>query len=339
MPVDTRFQGVEYFESTFSQQIGENGKVNDLKKWMFDDKFGDGEGEWPIEAGRYRIVWMPACPHAHKVIITRRLLGLDEAISLATTGVFRSPKGWVFSEDEGEKDPVLGVYYLHDIYTRKEPDYTGRSTVPIIVDTITGQGVNNHHFYIPQILNTDWKKYHKKNAPMLYPEDIRSEIDELNKYVYIRVNKGFYDCGFARSQEIYDDGYNRLFEALDFLDDRLKDRRFLHGDYITDTDIRLYPSLVRFYAAYHQVYKVNRQRLEDFKYLWPYARDLYQTPGFGDTTYFDFYRKSYMCSPHLKPLWGNIHGIYAKGPADSKWLEPTDRANLSGIECKFRFEG
>ena len=336
MPVNTEFKGIEYFESTFKEQIGADGEIK-TRDFVFQTLFGDGEGEAPVEADRYRLIWMPGCPHAHKVVITWKLLGLDKVISLGTTGILRTPTGWVFSEDPGEVDPVLQVHSLHELYLNTDPSFTGRSTVPSIVEVATKKVVNNNHYYIPQYLNTAWEKFHKENAPVLYPEDIREDIENLNRYVFTRVNEGFYKCGFARSQEQYERGYNRLFEALDFLEDHLEKRRFLFGDYITDTDIRLYPSLVRYYFAYHQVFRANRQRLSDFKNLWGYARDLYQTEGIRETTFFDEIKKHYQISPHLRPLWGNVHGLYAKGPDKEPWETPSGRERLSSNpEEKFR---
>lgn len=329
MPVNTEFRGIEYFENTFKEQIGNDGEIKD-REFVFQTTFGEKENQAPIEADRYRIVWMPGCPHAHKVVITWKLLGLDQVISLGTTGILRTPTGWVFSEDPEEKDPVLKVHSLHELYLNTDPDFTGRSTVPAIVDITTGKVVNNKHYDIPIYLNTAWKPFHKEHAPVLYPENLRDDIDKLNAYVFRRVNEGFYKAGFARSQEQYERGYNRLFEALDFLDEHLKHRRFLFGDYITDTDIRLYPSLVRYYFAYHQVFRTNKKRLNDYKNLWPYARDIYQTPGIQETTFFDLIKKHYQISPHLRPLWGNVYGIYAKGPEESPWFEPSEREHLSG---------
>jgi putative glutathione S-transferase len=324
----TAFEGIELFENTFKHQIQSDGEIKRQPN-MFTKRFGNGPEEWPVVPNRYRLIWMPGCPHAHKVVITRKLLGLDKVISLGTTGILRSKIGWVFSEDPGEVDPVLKIHYLHDIYTREVPDFTGRSTVPIITDPETGKGVNNDHFWIPIYLDTDWKEYHKKNAPDLYPVKLRKDIDQLNTFIYERINEGVYKCGFARSQEAYNLGYERFFEAMDFLDKHLENRRFLFGDYITDSDVRLYPTLARFQVTYYQVFRANRTRLEEFKNLWPYARDLYQTEGFGETTYFDLIKKHYQLSPHLRPLWGNIHGIYAKGPDISGWELPHGREELS----------
>jgi putative glutathione S-transferase len=338
MPVDTTFRGIEYFESTFRHQIQPDGEIK-ARKFVFDKKFGTNPDEWPVEANRYRLIWMPGCPHAHKVVITWKLLGLDRVISLGTTGILRTELGWVFSEDPGEVDPVLKVHYLHDIYTRTDPEFTGRSTVPILVDTVTGKAVNNDHYWIPIYFNTAWKEFHKENAPDLYPEELRPDIDRLNRFIFERVNEGFYKCGFARSQRAYNRGYEQLFEALDILDRHLEDKRFLFGDYITDSDIRLYPSLVRFHQAYHQVFRANRNRLTEFKNLWPYARDLYQTEGFRETTHFDLIKKHYQTSPHLRPLWGNVNGIYTKGPETGVWEEPHHREALSKDDSKFLIRG
>ena len=329
MSIDSReFQGIDLFERTFRHQIKSDGEIGDIK-WMFTKKFGNGEDEAPVEKDRYAIVWMPGCPHAHKVVITWKLLGLDRVISLSTAGIYRSEKGWVFSEDRNEIDPTLKIHYLHDIYTRNDSEYTGRSTVPIIVDKTTGQGVNNDHFWIPIYLETAWKKFHKKNAPDLYPQNLREEIDKLNLYVFERINKGVYGCGFARSQSAYEKAYYDFFEAMDLIDERLEKNRFLFGDFITDTDIRLFPSLVRFQATYYEMYRANRNRLEDFKNLWDYARDLYRIPAFRESTHIGLIKKHYQLSPHLKSLWGNRNSIVAKGPDETIWELPTTRSSLS----------
>lgn len=321
-------EGIKIFEDTFRHQMNEDGSMQ-IQDNLFKSKFGDDKGEWPVEPGRYRLIWMPACPHAHKVVIARKLLGLDKVISLGATGVFRDKDGWVFSEDPDEKDPVLLIHHLKEIYTREKPDYAKRPTVPIVLDTITGKGVNNDHFWIPIYFETAWKPLHKENAPELYPKGRRKEIDELNWFIFNRVNNGVYDLGFARTQEAYEAAYDRLFEALDYLELRLEKSRFLFGDYVTDSDIRLYPTLARFDVVYHSIFRANRNRLADFKNLWGYARDLYRIPEFRESTYFETYKIHYQLSPHLRPLWGNIHGLVAKGPDTSNWEAKPEREGLS----------
>lgn len=315
---------IQTFEKTFTQEAQADGSFK-MQDCLFTKKFGDGNDEWPVEANRYRLLWMPACPHAHKVVIVRSLLGLEDVISLGATGPFRTERGWVFSEDAGEVDPILKIHYIDELYKKENPSYKGRPTVPILADTKTVSGVNNDHFWLTIHLETAWKKFHKSDAPDLYPEHLRDEIDALNHFVYERINAGVYDLGFARTQEAYDRAYDRLFEALDYLDQRLENQRYLFGDQITDSDVRLYPTLARFDVVYYQVFRANRNRLVDFKNLWPYARDLYQKPAFKDTTDFDFIKRSYQLSPHLKPLWGNEHSLLAKGPDTSGWLLPHGR--------------
>jgi putative glutathione S-transferase len=322
------FRDVGYFEKTFSHQIAKDGEIKP-QPCLFTKRFGGGEGENPVESGRYRLIWMPGCPHAHKVVITRKLLGLEDAISLGTTGIYRTEKGWAFTEDPEGLDPILKIHYLHDIYTRENPEYAGRSTVPIIVDAKTGKGANNDHFWLSVYLSTDWKAFHKKDAPNLYPEPLREEIDRLNRFILERINEGVYSCGFARSQQALEEACWMFFNALDMLEGLLSKRRFLFGDYITDADIRVYPSLVRFFVTYYQVFRVNRKRLEDYPSLWAYARDLYQTEGFYDTTCFDLIKRHYQLSPHLRPLWGNKYGIVAKGPDTSIWNLAHGREDLS----------
>ncbi len=329
--------GAQLFEDTFRHQMNSDGSMQ-IQDNLFKGRFGSGPGEWPVEAGRYHLVWMPACPHAHKVVITRNLLGLDSVISLGAAGLMRDREGWVFSDDPGGKDPVLGIHYLKEIYTRTKSDFNERPTVPIIVDTKTGLGVTNDHFRIPQQLDTEWKPFHKKNAPDLYPQDLRSDIDELDLFIFKRVNNGVYDVGFARTQAAYEAAYDRLFQALDYLEKRLSSDRFLFGDFVTDSDVRLYPTLARFDVVYNTVFRANRNRIADYHNLWGYARDLYQIPEFRETTCFDKYKIHYQTSPHLRALEGNVYGLVAKGPDTSGWNVPAEeRLRLSSHrEQKFR---
>ena len=360
------FEGSELFERTFKHQpIGPNGERVRID-YLF--KTGFGKKGNPIEPNRYRIVWMPGCPYANKTVITWKLLGLDKVISLAQTSIFRSPLGWVFGPDntinktieeinqeynEGKEyrlsnqkteeeygkylslDPVLGIHYLHEVYWKSYPDYLGRSTVPTIVDIKTGRAVNNDHQYIPLYLARDWKKYHKKNAPNLYPKEFQNEIDELNDWILKNINEGAYNAGFATNQEQYGKGYNGFFDSLDILEKRLAKSRFLFGDFITLSDIHLYVTLVRFYQTYYQVFGVNKKRLDEYDNLWAYARDLYSIPDFKEYTKLDLIKKHYQLSPHLRAKFGNEFGLYAIGPDESKWNEPNDRYKLSASTYVF----
>jgi putative glutathione S-transferase len=304
----------------------------------FTTPFGTNQGELPIEAGRYRLLWSAVCPWAHRSVIVRRILGLENVISLGTASPMR-PKlphvDWEFSLDPDGVDPVLGIRYLSEIYQKTEPNYSGRPTVPVIVDVKEQKVVNNDYFKLTNYLETVWSLLHKENAPDLYPESLRQEIDGLNDTIFHDVNNGVYKCGFARSQEAYELAYDTLFARLDELEERLSKRRFLHGEYITDSDVRLYATLIRFDVAYYSAFKTNRNRIVDFPNLWGYLRDLYQTSGFGDTTDFDAIKKHYHLSHHIAADDQKGQNILPKGPDMSGLHSPHNRENLSHKEEKF----
>lgn len=321
------FQSIALFEQTFKHQINkETGKV-DQRRFVFDKKFGNGAGQLPVEADRYRLFWMPGCPHSNKAVITLRLLGLDRVISIGECGVLRDPRGWVFSEDIGEVDPVLKIHYLDDAYLKGEPDFVGRSTVPAIVNIPSGKVVQNEAWDIPKYLVTDWAAFHKEQAPDLYPEDLREEIDSWSAFICDKVNA--YACGFARDQETYAQGYKDYFEALDVLENHLSQQRFVNGDYLTLSDIHLFVALIRFHVTYHLAFGVNKKRLQDYPNLWGYTRDVYQIPAFYDYTKLEWIKKHYQLSPHMRAKQGNVYGLLGTGPDHRDLLKPTSRERLS----------
>ena len=281
----------------------------------------DPDGRWPVEPGRYRLVVSLACPWAHRAVIVRRLLGLTDAISLAVVDPIRDDRGWRFTLDEGDRDPVLGIGFLSEAYLRTDPGYRGRVTVPALVDTVTGRVVTNDYPQLTLDLSSEWRAHQRPGAPDLYPEALRAEMDPLIADIYANVNNGVYRCGFATGQEAYERAYDGLFGALDRLEERLADRRYLMGDAITEVDVRLFTTLVRFDAVYHGHFKCNRQKLAEFVNLWGYARDLFQTPGFGDTVNFDHIKRHYYVT-HDKI---NPTGIVPKGPDELRWLTPHAR--------------
>ncbi|HEX5404298.1 MAG TPA: glutathione S-transferase family protein [Pseudonocardiaceae bacterium] len=284
----------------------------------------DGSSGWPVVAGRYRLVVSLACPWAHRSVIVRRLLGLEDAISLAVVDPIRDDRGWRFTLDDGGRDPVLGIEFLAEAYARADPDYAGRVTVPCVVDTETGEVVTNDYPMITLDLATEWAALHRPGAPELYPVDLRAEIDAVVGPIFRNVNNGVYRCGFAASQEAYEEAYADLFGELDRLSDRLATRRYLVGDTITEADIRLFTTLVRFDAVYHGHFKANRQKLTELPVLWAYARDLYQTPGFGDTVDFDHIKRHYyMTHRQLNPS-----GIVPVGPDAAGWHTAHGREHL-----------
>ena len=281
----------------------------------------DGSSGWPVEAGRYRLVWCAACPWSHRSFIVRRLLGLEDVISVATVDPIRDERGWRFTLDEGGRDPVLGIEFLSQAYLRTDPTYGSRVTVPALIDVPSGQVVSNDYSQIPLDLSTEWTEHHAPDAPQLYPEHLRAEIDEINADVYRDVNNGVYRCGFATSQGAYEEAYDALFARLDELELRLSQSRYLLGEQLTEADVRLFTTLVRFDAVYHGHFKTNRNKLTEMPALWAYARDLFQTPGIGDTVDFDqIKRHYYVTHDQINP-----NGVVPKGPDLSGWQEPHGR--------------
>jgi putative glutathione S-transferase len=286
----------------------------------------DGRDGYPVEPGRYRLVVSRACPWANRSIIVRRLLGLEQVISLAIAGPTHDARSWTFDLDPGGRDPVLGIERLGEAYFARFPDYDRGITVPAIVDVTTGQVVTNDFAQITLDLSTEWRAYHRPGAPELYPEHLREEIDAVNRVVFADVNNGVYRCGFAGSQEAYEKAYHRLFNRLDRLTERLAGQRFLVGDTITEADVRLFTTLARFDAVYNGHFKCNRHKLAELPVLWAYARDLFQTPGFGDTIDFDHIKRHY----YLVHRDINPTGIVPAGPDLSGWLKPHGREALGG---------
>jgi putative glutathione S-transferase len=293
----------------------------------FTTPFGTDEGDLPVEAGRYRLVWCAACPWATRQMIARSLLGLEDSISVGKVDPIRPQKeysDWAFTLDPDGVDPVLGIRYLSDAYKNTDPNYHGRYTVPAVIEIQTGKVVNNDYFNLTYYWETEWKDFHKAGAPDLFPEDLRKDILALNDVIFNDVNNGVYKAGFARSQAAYEAAYARVFRRLDWLDGRLSTNRYLFGSRMTDSDIRLYVTLARFDVAYYNAFRVNRNMLIDFPNLWGYARDLYQNPAFGENTDFDAIKKHY----HLCCDAGNIHHILPKGPELSGWRTPHGREHI-----------
>ena len=286
----------------------------------------DGRDGYPVEPGRYRLVVAWACPWANRTIIVRRLLGLENVLSMGVCGPTHDARSWTFDLDPGGVDPVLGIERIQDAYFMRFPGYTRGITVPAIVDIPTGTVVTNDYPQITIDMSLEWKQYHREGAPDLYPEALRGEIDEVAELVFKDVNNGVYRCGFAGSQESYDRAFNRLFDRLDWLSERLANQRYLVGDTITEADVRLFTTLARFDPVYHGHFKCNREKLSEMPVLWAYARDLFQTPGFGDSTHFDqIKRHYYVVHKDINPS-----GIVPDGPDLSNWQTPHGREALGG---------
>jgi len=284
----------------------------------------DGSSGFPAEAGRYHLYVSLACPWAHRSIIVRRVLGLESVISLSVVDPVRDERGWAFRSGPGyTPDPVNGFAFLSEAYLRTDPTYTGRYTVPCLWDRVSGRLVTNNYPDITLDLETQFRALQRPDAPDLYPAALREEIDAINALVYTDVNNGVYKAGFATSQASYEAAVDRLFARLDWLEARLAGQRFLVGPQLTEADVRLFTTLVRFDAVYYGHFKCNLRRLVDYPHLWGYARDLYAQPGFGDTVDFDHIKRHYYLT-HDKI---NPNRIVPKGPLVD-WTAPQDRATV-----------
>ncbi len=288
------------------------------------DRITRDSADWPVEPGRYRLAAAWACPWANRAIIVRELLGLQDVISMAVAGPTHDWRSWKFDLDPGERDPVLGYHRLREAYEQRIPDYPKGITVPAIVDVPSGQVVTNDFPWITHDFFFEWQEHHRRDAPDLWPVDVRDEMEEVMQRVFTEVNNGVYRCGFAGTQEAYEDAYDRLFAALDWLEERLTDRRYLMGGQITEADVRLFTTLARFDAVYHNHFKCNRNKLTEMPALWGYSRDLFQTPGFGDTIHFDQIKAHY----YLVHTDINPTGVVPKGPDPAVWHTPHGRAGL-----------
>ncbi|MFQ5985180.1 MAG: glutathione S-transferase family protein [Alphaproteobacteria bacterium] len=280
----------------------------------------DGVSGFKAEPGRYHLYVSLACPWAHRTLIVRKLKKLEDVISLSVVDPSMGDEGWAFSDGPGcIPDTANGVSYLHEVYTAAKPDYTGRVTVPVLWDKRTRTIVNNESAEIIRMFNGAFDAFGAAEVD-LYPEPLRADIDAINDLVYENVNDGVYKAGFATTQAAYEEAFDALFQALDELEARLKRRRYLVANRITEADWRLFTTLVRFDPVYAGHFKCNLRRLVDYENLWNYTRDLYQVPGVAETVNFDHIKGHYYGSHGAI----NPTGIVPKGPA-LDFTAPHDR--------------
>ncbi|HYK30878.1 MAG TPA: glutathione S-transferase family protein [Streptosporangiaceae bacterium] len=285
----------------------------------------DGSSGFPAEAGRYHLYISWACPWAHRTAIVRKLLGLEDVISLTAVDPIRDGRGWAFRAGPGHSlDEVNGFSFLREAYDATEPGYPGHISVPVLWDKQTHKIVSNNFPDITIDLDTQFAGW-ADAALDLYPAALRPEIDEINEKIYTTVNNGVYKSGFAPSQQAYHEAVTDLFGTLDQLEVRLADRRYLVGDRLTEADVRLWVTLARFDSVYYSHFKCSIRRLTEYQNLWGYARDLYSIPAFHQTTNFDHIKRHYfMTHSHLNPT-----RIVPEGPL-LHWDSPHGRAALSG---------
>ena len=282
-----------------------------------------GVGGFKAEANRYHLYVSLACPWAHRTTIYRKLKGLEDMISLSVVHPFMGDKGWTFAEGAGViADPIVNASYLYEVYVAAKPDYTGRVTVPILWDKKTNTIVSNESSEIIRMLNSAFDEAGATDVNFL-PKALLAEIDTINEFVYSAVNNGVYKAGFATTEAAYKEAVVMLFDALDTLEVRLANQRYLLGDTITEADWRLFTTLVRFDAVYVGHFKCNIRRIVDYPNLWGYLRDLYQVPGIAETVNIEHIKAHYYTShANINPT-----RIIPVGPL-LDFNEPHDRARF-----------
>ena len=270
-------------------------KAPSFRNWITKDGSAgvSGEAGFKAEAGRYHLYVSMACPWAHRTLILRTLKGLEDMISISVVNAFMGEDGWTFKEgDDVIGDNVNQKTYVHELYTLAKSDYTGRVTVPILWDKKLNTIVSNESPEIIRMLNSAFDDIGAK-AGDYYPEELQKEIDELNDFIYPAINNGVYRAGFATTQEAYDEAVGEVFSALDTLEQRLSEKRFLTGEKMTEADWRLFTTLVRFDAVYVGHFKCNQRRIVDYPNLWGYLRELYQVPGIAGTVKLEHIKEHY----------------------------------------------
>ena len=289
-------------------------QTSTFRNWVTPDGSAGptGTGGFKAEAGRYHLYVALICPWACRTLMARKLKGLEDAITISIVEPELTDQGWRFAPGA---DPVNGATYMHDLYTKADPQVSGRATVPVLWDKATGTIVNNESAEILRILNTGFGALAK--GPDLYPADLAAEIDALNDAIYPALNNGVYRAGFATTQLAYEEAFHDVFATLDALETRLSDGRpWLHGDRFTETDIRAFVTLARFDAAYHGLFKCNLRRLSDYPLLTAYSARVYRLPGIAETVSIDHIKRGYYSIKALNP-----NGIVPLGPK-LDWLVP-----------------
>ena len=297
----------------------------------FTTPFGDGDKDLKAEgSGRYRLVWAKLCHWSNRASIVRELEGLEDQISANMVGHAPHEKnlGWEYVYNENNTDPILGDQFLSEAYYRADDDYQGRTTVPALIDTVTGKVVNNDYNWLTNYLEVNFRPWHKKGAPELYPVELREEIDKMNLWLFDNINNAVYRSSFSRSNEGHFDGVNTFYAAMDRLEKRLETNRFLFGDYITDSDVRLYVTLARLDIRYTNQLGETKHPLYTYKNLWGYARELWAIPAFRNNTFFaDFAVPPVDVKGSSQRSFN--YRFLKQIDFEKYWGEPVDRSGLS----------
>ncbi|KAB0517477.1 glutathione S-transferase family protein [Pseudomonas extremorientalis] len=284
-----------------------------------------GEGGFTAEAGRYHLYVSLACPWAHRTLILRKLKGLESLIDVSVVSWLMLENGWTFDKAHGSTgDKLDDLAFMHQRYTADTADYTGRVTVPVLWDKKLQRIVSNESAEIIRMFNSAFNEL-TGNTLDFYPEPLRATIDALNERIYPAVNNGVYRAGFATSQQAYERAFDDVFAELDHLEQHLGDHRYLAGDYLTEADVRLFTTLIRFDAVYYSHFKCNLRRIADYPSLSNWLREMYQWPGVAETVDFEHIKGHYYASHRTI----NPTGIVPKGPSQG-FDEPHDRKQLIG---------
>lgn len=300
----------------------------------FTTPFGDGENDLKAEGNkRYRLVWAKLCHWSNRAAIVRELEGLEDQISVNMVEHAPHEKnlGWEYVYNENNIDPVLGDQFLSEAYYRADDDYQGRTTVPALIDTTTGKVVNNDYNWLTTYFEVNFRPWHKKGAPELYPVELREEIDKMNLWLFDNINNAVYRSSFSRSNEGHFDGVNTFYAAMDRLEKRLETNRFLFGDYVTDSDIRLYVTLARLDIRYTTQLGETKRPLYTYKNLWGYAKELWEIPAFAHHTDFAAIIRQGRIEGEEDGFRASTHYDLAlpKIDWDAQWKVSTERAYLS----------
>lgn len=300
----------------------------------FTTPFGDGENDLKAEGNkRYRLVWAKLCHWSNRAAIVRELEGLEDQISVNMVEHAPHEKnlGWEYVYNENNIDPVLGDQFLSEAYYRADDDYQGRTTVPALIDTTTGKVVNNDYNWLTTYFEVNFRPWHKKGVPELYPVELREEIDKMNLWLFDNINNAVYRSSFSRSNEGHFDGVNTFYAAMDRLEKRLETNRFLFGDYVTDSDIRLYVTLARLDIRYTAQLGETKRPLYTYKNLWGYAKELWEIPAFAHHTDFAAIIRQGRIEGEKDGFRASTHYDLAlpKIDWDAQWKVSTERAYLS----------
>jgi putative glutathione S-transferase len=278
-------------------------QISSFRSWVTPDGAAGptGEGGFRAKRARYHLYAALGCPWATRVLIARKLKGLEDVVSTAIVEPVMTDQGWRFGDELGaDRDAVNGATYLHEIYSRADPHFTGRATVPALWDRERRTIVNNESADLLRIFNSGFGAL-ADDAVDLYPEDLRSGIDALNDEVYPLLNNGVYRAGFATTQEAYEEAFAGVFAMLDALERRLAKGPYLFGDRLTEADIRVFVTLARFDAAYHGQFKCNLRRIADYPALSAYLQRLIGLPAFRETFSLDQIKRGYYSIKALNP--------------------------------------